>query len=219
MTDILSDREDTLVQAAIGALETTDGIVPTEAFPALADEALRAVVARRLQGAGRTLLARDYRTVTGYTSGYDDATANQLAADGIGILPEVDRAVLAIVLLRTVAIPRAAGQHRSTSWLTDGPGTSITEIYQNDDPYTTYDHVRQAVRRLKARRLLRTGYQGQILPGPALLRLTEAQSARLWEDLLLTTLPDSLYAQVIRRRRHEQEEQKTTTPPPQELAP
>lgn len=204
MTETLSDREETLIKAAIAALETADGPVPAEALPALADDALRAVVARRLKNAGRALLVREHRTVSGYTSGYDDTAAEALAADGIGILPEIDRAVLAIVLLRTVAIPRAGGKHRSTSWLSDGPGTSITEIHTNTDDDLTYTLIRPAVRRLKARRLLRTGHLGQILPGPALLRLTDAQSARLWEDLVLVTLPDSLLADVIRRQRERQ---------------
>ncbi|TQF01996.1 hypothetical protein E6W39_06545 [Kitasatospora acidiphila] len=203
MTDVLSDREETLVQAAIGALEIADGIVPGEAFPALADDALRAVVAHRLEAAGRVLLAREHRTVAGYISGYDDDVALRLASEGIGVLPEADRAVLAIALLRTVAIPRAGGQHRSTSWFSDGPGTSVAEIHANTDNYFTYDHVRFAVRRLKARRLLRTGYRGQLLPGPALLRLTEAQSTRLWEDLILVTLPHSLWADIIRGRREQ----------------
>ncbi|MFJ7244564.1 hypothetical protein ACIQWA_07910 [Kitasatospora sp. NPDC098652] len=204
MTETLSDREETLVLAAVAALETSDGLVPADAFPALADDALRAAVAGRLNVAGRTLIAREHRTVAGYTSGYDDTVARQLAADGIGLLPEVDRAVLAIVLLRTVAIPRAGGLHQSTSWLSEGPGTSIAEIHSNTDDDLTYALIRPAVRRLKARRLLRTGYLGQILPGPALLRLTEPQSARLWEDLVLVTLPDSPFADVIRRQRERQ---------------
>ncbi|MFB7375896.1 hypothetical protein ACFC6U_05570 [Kitasatospora purpeofusca] len=204
MTDILSDREETLVLAAVAALEAADGLVPADAFPALADDALRAAVASRLSAAGRTLLAREHRTVAGYTSGYDDTVARTLASGRVGLLPEADRVVLAIVLLRTVAIPRAGGKHQSTSWLSDGPGTSITEIHSNTDDDLTYTLIRPAVRRLKGRRLLRTGYLGQILPGPALLRLTDAQSARLWEDLVLVTLPNSPFADVIRRQRERQ---------------
>ncbi|MFF3786312.1 hypothetical protein [Streptomyces sp. NPDC001933] len=219
MTGVLSDREETLVQAAVGAVEISEGIVPGEAFPALSDDALRAVVAHRLKDSGRVLLPREHRGVTGYTSGYDDAAAHRMASNGIGILPEADRAVLAIALLRTVAIPRAGGQHRSTSWLSDGPGTSAAEIRANTDGYFTRDHVRFAVRRLKARRLLRSGYHGQLLPGPALLRLTEAQSTRLWEDLVLVTLPDSLWADIIRRRREQAIPPASEAQPPQEPEP
>ncbi|MFD7625999.1 hypothetical protein ACFV7Q_08120 [Streptomyces sp. NPDC059851] len=219
MTSVLSDREETLVQAAIGALEISEGIVPSQAFPALADDALRAIVAHRLKETGRVLLPRVHGGISGYTSGYDDATARRMAANGIGVLPDVDRAVLAIALLRTIAIPRAGGQHRSTSWLSDGPGTSAAEIRSNTDNFFTRDHVRFAVRRLKARRLLRSGYHGQLLPGPALLRLTEAQSTRLWEDLVLITLPDSLWADIIRRRREQTAPPTPGLQPPQEPEP
>lgn len=219
MTGVLSDREETLVQAAIGALEISEGIVPGQTFPALSDDALRAVVARRLQETGRVLLSRTHRGVTGYISGYDDTTARKMATNGIGILPSADRAVLAIVLLRTIAMPRAGGRHRSTSWFSDGPGTSAAEIRSNTDDYFTHEHVRFAVRRLKARRLLRSGYHGQLLPGPALLRLTEAQSTRLWEDLVLITLPDSLWAGIIRRRREQAGPAIPELQPPQEPEP
>jgi len=218
MNQTLSQHEETLVLAAIAALEITDGVVAPTTFPALGDDALRAEVARRLAGAGRVLLQREYRTVTGYTTGYDDAVASRLAQQGIGTLPPVDRAVLALVLLRTVAMPRAAGTHRSTSWITGGPGTTVEELHQNNDPYLTYEHLRASLRRLRARRLVRTAFHGTILPGPALLRLTDAQTARLWEDLILVTLPDSLYAQVIRRRRNEQD-QPAPAAPPTELEP
>ncbi|WP_086828090.1 hypothetical protein [Streptomyces sp. NRRL B-24572] len=65
---------------------------------ALADDASRAVVAHRLKEVGRVLLSRGHHGVTGYTSGYDDAAARHMADSGIGILPEADRAVLAIAL-------------------------------------------------------------------------------------------------------------------------
>ncbi|WP_258053748.1 hypothetical protein [Streptomyces sp. Ru72] len=198
----LSDHDEAQVQAAVAAVETTDGLVPREAFPALQSDALRAVVARRLAALGRVLLIREYHGTKGFTSGYDDSVAERLAAEGIGVLPPMDRAVLVLVLLRTVAAPRARGVHGSASWLTDVPGTSIEELYAN--PHFTYEQLRPAVRRLKARRLLREGYHRTLLPGPALLRLTDAQSARLWEDLVLVTRPDSMYARAIRRRREEQ---------------
>ncbi|GAA3367441.1 hypothetical protein GCM10020367_67120 [Streptomyces sannanensis] len=198
----LSDHDETQVRAAVAAVETADGLVPRAAFPALQSDALRAVVARRLATLGRTLLIREHHGVTGFTSGYDDGVAERLAAEGIGVLPPVDRAVLVLVLLRTVAAPRARGVHGTATWLTDGPGTSVEELYAN--PYFTYEQLRPAVRRLKARRLLREGVHRTLLPGPALLRLTDAQSTRLWEDLVLVTRPDSMYAQAIRRRRQEQ---------------
>jgi hypothetical protein len=197
----LSERDEAHVCSAIAAVETADGLVPGELFPALQSDALRAVVARRLAGLGRVLLVREAYGRSGYTSGYEDSVADRLAVEGIGVLPPVDRAVLIMVLLHTVAAPRARGEHRSASWLADGPGTSTDELYKN--PYVTYEQLRPAVRRLKARRLVREGFHRSLLPGPALLRLTDTQSARLWEDLVLAAEPDSMYARAIRRRREE----------------
>ncbi|MEV0694732.1 hypothetical protein [Streptomyces sp. NPDC050388] len=213
----LSDHDEAQVQAAVAAVETADGLVPREAFPALQSDALRAVVARRLAALGRVLLIREHHGTKGFTSGYEDGVAERLAAEGIGVLPPVDRAVLVLVLLRTVAAPGARGVHGSATWLTDGPGTSVEELYAN--PYFTYEHIRPAVRRLKARRLLREGFHRTLLPGPALLRLTDAQSARLWEDLVLVTRPDSVNARAIRRRRQEQPHPGNRPGPLRETAP
>ncbi|WP_433549091.1 hypothetical protein ACQPZG_31555 [Streptomyces sp. CA-294286] len=212
----LSELDEAHVQSALAALETADGLVPGEAFPALRTDALRAVVTRRLAGLGRALLIREHHGISGFTSGYDDTVAERLAAEGIGILPPLDRAVLVMVLLRTVAAPRARGIHESATWLAEGPGTSVEELYAN--PYFTYEQLRPAVRRLKARRLLREGFHRALLPGPALLRLTDAQSAQLWEDLVLVTQPDSMYARAIRQRRQEQARPQPSSTP-REIAP
>ncbi|MDX3716293.1 hypothetical protein PV733_46965 [Streptomyces europaeiscabiei] len=212
----LSDVDEAHVQSALAALETADGLVPGEAFPALQTDALRAVVVRRLAGLGRVLLVREHHGISGFTSGYDDTVGERLAAEGIGVLPPLDRAVLILVLLRTVAAPRARGVHGSATWLADGSGTSVEELYAN--PFFTYEQLRPAVRRLKSRRLLREGFHRALLPGPALLRLTDAQSARLWEDLVLVTQPDSMYARAIRLRRHEQT-QPDPSFAPREIAP
>ncbi|MGW1194531.1 hypothetical protein ACWD4B_01530 [Streptomyces sp. NPDC002536] len=202
MTDQhLSDVDEGHVRSALAAVEIADGIVPAEALAALQTDALRAVVAQRLEAAGRVLLKREHNGVIGYTSGFQDTIAEHLAREGIGVLPPMDRAVLAMVLLRTVAAPRARGEHHSRSWMANGPGTQAEELYANA-PFT-HDQIRLALRRLKARRLLRTGFHGATLPGPALLRLTDQQSARLWEDLVLVTRPTSRYALAIRQRRQE----------------
>src|SRR5690242_16721920 len=103
MSAHLSPDEEAAVRDAIGALETAEGIVPVAAFPALREPALRRVVGERLAACGRMLIS----TEEGWVSGYDDHAADALAAQGIGVLSPADRAVLALVLLRTVAIPRA----------------------------------------------------------------------------------------------------------------
>ncbi|WP_210584183.1 hypothetical protein [Streptomyces sp. GESEQ-35] len=111
----LSDVDED-VQSALAALETADGLVPGEAFPALQTDALRAVAVRSLAGHGRVLLVREHHGISGFTSGYDDTVGERLAAEGIGVLPPLDRAVLVLVLLRTVAA--LAWRTAGTTWLT-----------------------------------------------------------------------------------------------------
>jgi len=64
-------------------------------------------------------------------SGYDDEVADTLAGLDVGVLSPTDRTVLALVLLRTVAIPRARGELSGNAWVTpDGarPTTAGTPV-------------------------------------------------------------------------------------------
>ncbi|MEU4253497.1 hypothetical protein AB0F15_39505 [Amycolatopsis sp. NPDC026612] len=193
----LSDDEEHLVYDAIGALEIADGVVPVTDFPALTDPALRAAVATRLKRCGRVL----NKVGGGYTSGYDDDVADVLVRDGIGVLAPQDRAVLALVLLRCVAIPRARGASVSENWAgaTGERSTSLDELAQNRALGKT--HIRKSLRRLRAAGLIRRSPRAGITPGPALHRLTPQRTAALWEDLLILAAPDSAYAHVLRSRR------------------
>jgi hypothetical protein len=195
----LSPIDEAAVQAAAVALEIAEGIVPTDAFPVLRDPALRHAVADRLAGCGRTLLPVEARGVRGYVSGYDDEVADELAESGIGILPALDRAVLTLVLLRTVAVPRANGRHKATGWTVDDGGVGIDDLAQNR--HLTKTQINSSIRRLRSLGLIRPGHRSRILPGPAFLRLTEHRSTQLWEDLVLLCHPDGLLAQAVRRRR------------------
>lgn len=96
-------RADVLV--AVRAVEEADQPVPRTALRALADATLRASVERVLLDSGRVLL----ETPRGFLSGYADDIREALTADGIGLLPVEDRAVLCLVLLHAIAIPRARG--------------------------------------------------------------------------------------------------------------
>src|SRR5690242_10338349 len=101
------------VLAAVCALEYASAPIPLTSFRALAEPALREVVERLLAAAGRVLLT----VGTGYLSGYDDRIADRLAEEGTGVLRLEDRAVLTLVLLFSVAIPRAEGQiPHEASW-------------------------------------------------------------------------------------------------------
>lgn len=192
----LSATDETAVREAIGALEIVDGVVPSGVFPALEDPALRKAISARLEECGRTLI----RVGEGWTSGYRDDVADALVKFGIGVLPPDDRAVLVLVLLRTVAIPRARGNTAGKTWgNTDGVrGTSVEELARNRDISKT--QIKESVRRLWGAGLV-DRRRGMLLPGPALLRLTPQRAAQLWENMLLVAAPDSIYAQVIRARR------------------
>jgi hypothetical protein len=192
----LSATDETAVGEAVGALEIVDGSVPSGVFPALEDPALRKAISARLEECGRTLI----RVGEGWTSGYRDDVADTLIELGIGVLPPEDRAVLILVLLRTVAIPRARGSATGKTWgNTEGVrGTSVDELARNRN--ISKNQITESVRRLCGCGLV-DRHRGMLLPGPALLRLTSKRAAQLWENLLLVAAPDSVYAQAVRARR------------------
>jgi hypothetical protein len=191
LTD-LPDARQAEVLAALAAVETADEPLAPGEFRALLDPSLTAVLRRCLAEAGRVLLRVD----GGWLSGYDDTVAARLADDGAGVLRADDRAVLALVLLHTVAIPRARGKS-GTSW-TDAEPTSKDELAKSKIPRKTID---ASVGRLRDAGVLAYGARHRIVPGPQFARLTEKASASLWEELVLAAQPHGVMAQVIRRRR------------------
>lgn len=186
------------VLAAITALETSEEPVPEAAYLGLRDSALREIVREALSNAGRCLLAFDGAH---WTSGYTDDVADELVLAGIGQLDRTDRAVLALVLLHTVAIPRAAGRISSADW-TEAEAVSREVLHRCRS--LANGQIDMSLRRLQARGILRRGHRAEIRPGPQFLRLTEARSRRLWEDLLLVCRPDGAEAAQIRRRREQE---------------
>ena len=194
----LTAEESTVVLDAIGALELAEGVVPAAAFVALSDPGLRRVVDERLQACGRTLIALPS---DGFASGYRDDIADALLQEGFTCLSPTERAVLALVLLRTVAIPRARGTISGQDWVHESGSTPTTIDDLALNRRLTRKSLDAGVRRLRTLGLLRPGHRAGIAPGPALLRLTPARSSWLWEDLLLLAAPDSAYARVIRQRR------------------
>jgi hypothetical protein len=181
------------VMAAVAAVETSDEPVPARAFRALADGALREIVRQVLAGYGRVLIEHGDGL---WTSGYDDEIANELIQAGLGQLDETDRAVLALVLLHAVAIPRAAGRITNPDWTDAEPVDRGVLHFNRSIPNGTID---RSLRRLQARGILHRGHQ--IRPGAQFLRLTESRSRALWEDLVLLCKPTGAQAASIRRRR------------------
>jgi hypothetical protein len=191
----LDERARGDVMAAVAALETAEAPVGHDAYPALADAALRRLVEETLRAGGRCLLDAGDRY---WLSGYDDAVADRLTAQDIGTLAPVDRAVLALVLLYTVAIPRAEGRITSPDWTVAEPVEMRTLCLNREIANGT---IQASVRRLRSRGILRRGNRADILPGPQFLRLTERRSRLLWEDLVVLCKPDGAQAAQIRRSR------------------
>ncbi|ALC18330.1 hypothetical protein H3L99_00100 [Streptomyces pristinaespiralis] len=181
------------VRAAVCAVETAVIPVPSVHYRALAEIPLRIVVEQVLAASGRTLLA----VGGGYLSGYTDEIRQRLAHEGIGVLPRDDRAVLTLILLFSVAIPRASGTALPEQLWTQGtpvPRDQLKGCQASDVVLTS------ALQRLTHADLVRRTRTGYVL-GHQFLRLTPAVGAELFEQLILLADPDSALAESIRRRR------------------
>ncbi|WP_328688095.1 hypothetical protein OHA74_53230 [Streptomyces phaeochromogenes] len=181
------------VRAAVCAVETARLPVPAAYFRALAEVPLRRVVEEVLAASGRELLA----VGEGFLSGYDDAVRKRLAAEGIGILPREDRAVLALVLLFSVAVPRARGSVLPQTLWTQGVPVSRERLKESAVSDGVVD---AALRRLAAADLVRFTAAGIVL-GSQLLRLTPAAQTALFEQLVLLAEPAGALAGSILRLR------------------
>ncbi|MFB6931295.1 hypothetical protein [Streptomyces chartreusis] len=162
-------------------------------YRALAETPLRVVVEQVLAASGRTLLS----VGGGYLSGYTDEIRQRLAHEGIGVLPRDDRAVLTLILLFSVAIPRANGTTMPDQLWTQGtpvPRDQLKGCQLSDVVLTS------ALQRLTDADLVRRTRTGYAL-GNQFLRLTPAASAELFEQLILLADPDSPLAESIHRRR------------------
>ena len=199
----LSDRHRDEVLAAFAALEHGALPVPEAMLLALRDATLRAVLQRLLHELGRTLVQPAPHE---WTTGYRDDVAAAVIADGGQPLPVVDRAVLVLVLIHSVAIPRSQGTLDRDSWASAHP-TPAEEIQRHSQLPRT--EVRAALARLRAAGLVQlvpergrgAGQGAAYLPGPQLARLTPAARRRLQEDLVLAAAPDTPLAAAVRGRR------------------
>lgn len=199
----LSERHREEVLAAFAAVEHSPLPVAEAALPGLRDATLRHAVQRLLRRVGRTLV------VVGngeWTSGYSDDVAAELTADGWNALPVIDRAVLVLVLIHSVAIPRSQGLLSGDSWVSAQP-TRAEELFRYTQPQRT--EVRGALARLRAAGLIqqapvrgrRASAGPAYLPGPQLNRLTLLARKRLRDELILAAAPDSPLSAAIRARR------------------
>ncbi|MEV4905676.1 hypothetical protein AB0N46_13605 [Streptomyces albidoflavus] len=191
--EALPEHRQADVRAAVCAVETARWPVPASSLRALAEVPLRRVVEEMLAATGRVLLA----VGDGFVSGYDDAIRTRLAGEGVGVLGREDRAVLTLVFLFSVAIPRARGGILGQTLWTEGVPVSRDRL---KDSAVADGAVDDALARLATADLVRFKGAGVVL-GPQVLRLTEASQAALLEQLVLLAEPGGALAESILRLR------------------
>ncbi|UBU10499.1 hypothetical protein [Nonomuraea gerenzanensis] len=192
--------------AAFMAVEHAAEPVQEVRFAALRDPALRHTLGEMLARRGRTLIQHRDR----WTSGYDDGVAATIGAlDAAGTADPVrgplgvgERAVLTLVLVHSVAIPRAEGLLPEDSWLSPHP-TPVEELRRHTQ--LPIGELESALRTLRHAGLLaqvKAGEEaGGYVPGPQFHRLTPATRRRLQEELILAAGPNTpLAAAVVARR-------------------
>jgi hypothetical protein len=185
-------RGDVLV--AVAAVEAAKLPVPAQEFRALLDPTLRHVVEQVVAAAGRVLI----KVGSGYVTGYADDIRGQLADLGVGVLPPEVRAVLTMVLLFSVAIPRAEGRLTAhDSWTEGDPVPTVLLKSGRIERKGTVD---DALKELRLHDLVQQR-QGGVVPGPQFLRLTARACSELFEDLVLLAEPHGDLALGIRRQR------------------
>jgi hypothetical protein len=191
--DQLDEKTRDLVAAAWTALETALAPLSATEYPALRDPTLRGQLERLAARAGRVLVEHPH----GWLTGYDDDVVRALADRGLAVLAPDDRAVFALVLISTVCLHRSRTGTAAGGW--DAPGVSTEELLRYRPQYRSV--MRAALRRLDAAGIIDRSPGGGVVPGPALRRLTPAQSQRLWEDLVLAAAPETPVARAVAARR------------------
>lgn len=195
----LTDRQREQVEAAYALLEHGSGPVHRQFLPALHDATSRDRLEELLRRTARTLVEVDRLH---FTSGFADSVRAELAELGWQPLPVADRAVLVLVLVHSVAIPRSEEQIGSDSWDSPYPTTLQDVTRESKVPV---GEVKAALGRLTACGLLRTvrggEHNGGYIPGPQFSRLTPSAREQLQDQLILAAAPEHPLAAAIRERR------------------
>ncbi|MEU2727656.1 hypothetical protein ABZ650_08005 [Streptomyces griseoviridis] len=200
----LGDKQRDALVSAWAALEYGSEPASEAALPALRDAALRHLLDQMLHRTGRTLVPAGAYL---WTSGYRDDIAAELAASGWGILAPLERATLILVLIHSVAIPRAEGRLTGDDWQSNHPTTptrlrKLSQIHGQRRLSDALQWLRAAGLVRVARAADRETAGASYVPGPALRRLTPAARQRLQENLILAVGPDTALATAITVRRN-----------------
>ena len=197
----LSDRQREQVEAAYALLEHGREPVHRQELPALQDPTGRDRLEQLLRRTGRVLVQVDDLR---FTSGYDDTVAAQLTTAGWQPLTTIERAVLALVLIYSIAIARSEERLAQDTWTSPYPTTEADILKASKLPAVA---AKAAASKLVASGLLarvrdRGDAEGGYVPGPQLLRLTPDARARLQDQLILAAAPNHPLAAAIRERRN-----------------
>ncbi|GAA2416590.1 hypothetical protein GCM10010191_28770 [Actinomadura vinacea] len=187
--------------AAYMAVEHAAEPVPEVRFVALREPALRRTLEEMLRLSGRTLVRPG--GAARWISGYRDDVAAVLGADPDCAPAVEDRAALVLVLIHSVAIPRAAGLLEEDSWTSPYPAP-VEELRRRSQ--LPVGELEASLRRLRTAGLVaqvKGGGEesGGFVPGAQFHRLTPAARRRLQEELILAAGPGSPLAAAIRARR------------------
>jgi biotin operon repressor len=161
----------------------------------LADPAIRHAIENALAGCGRALILTPEGS---WTTGYPDHIARALAREQAGTLGKEQRAVLALVLLRAVAMPRAQGR-LDGAWTSSSHPVTLDELAANRQVSRT--KISDALQGLRSAGYIASTSSGGYILGPAMARLSPAGVEALWEDLIVLARPNGYMAERIRARR------------------
>lgn len=181
--------------AAFMTIEHAAEPVPEARFAALRDPALRRTLADMLHRRGRTLIQTRERWISGYCDDVVDMVRSSLGT--------AERAVLVLVLVHSVAIPRAEGLLAADTWLSPYPAPAEELRRHSQLPIGELEAALRTLRHAGLVALVKSGKEdvGGYIPGPQFHRLTAAARQRLQEDLILAAGPHTPLAVAIRTKR------------------
>ncbi|MEV8633499.1 hypothetical protein AB0395_17750 [Streptosporangium sp. NPDC051023] len=188
------ERRRAEIVAAFMVVEHAAEPVHEARFPALRDPAPRRTLAEMLRRRGRTLV----QDREAWTSGYADETAARTGTP----LGEAERAVLVLVLVHSVAIPRAEGLLPADSWLSPFPAQADELRRHTRLPVGELDAALRTLRHAGLLVQVKAGEEaGGYVPGPQFHRLTPRARRRLQEELILAAGPHTPLAAAVRANR------------------
>ncbi|MEU0520805.1 hypothetical protein [Streptosporangium sp. NPDC006007] len=194
LLDPFDERRRAEIVAAFMAVEHAAEPAHEARFPALRDPVPRRTIAEMLLRRGRTLI----QDREAWTSGYADEVASETGTT----VGEAERAVLVLVLIHSVAIPRAEGLLPADSWLSPFPA-QVDELRRHTRlPVGELDAALRTLRQAGLLTQVKAGEEaGGYVPGPQFHRLTPQARRRLQEELILAAGPHTPLASAVRANR------------------